>query len=503
MVRAQDRRSGWSFRVRWPSASVLLALLLGAPIICLNSPCYAQEISQELQGSGQTTQGPESRPEAQRDRPASLEQRPSGPEIPPEDPSVVEQEIAAEEVQLPREDVGSESVERGEQDPHGEAVPTPVEEEQAGTFRPSWFPEVHGFVSQGFLLSSQNNYLAHTERGSFEFSEVGLNFTKQLTERFRVGMQLFMRDLGPVGNYKPQFDWYYLDYKFADWLGIRAGRTKIPFGLYNETSDIDAARVPILLPQSIYDVENRDALLALTGGEIYGRVPVSKMGALEYRGYGGTIFLDASGVDEVQNFEIPYVVGGRLMWETPLDGLRMGGTYQALHIDYEVVLSEEDVQLLEDSDLLSEGDDNVIAVDLPLRLWVASIEYAYQDLLLATEYGRWKAKTKTDADFIPVQSVENERFYFMASYRVVPWFAPGAYYSLLFPNTSDRTGSDSHRHDLAMTLRFDPLEYWLIKLEGHFMSGTANLRPELNGGTPASELAKNWGLFLLKTTGYF
>ena len=62
----------------------------------------------------------------------------------------------------------------------------------------------------------------------------------------------FTHDLGPLGNYRTRFDWFYLDYRFWDWLGVGAGRTKVPFGLYNESSDVDAARVPVLLPQSVY-----------------------------------------------------------------------------------------------------------------------------------------------------------------------------------------------------------------------------------------------------------
>ena len=31
-------------------------------------------------------------------------------------------------------------------------------------------------------------------------AEVGLNFTKSLTEDLRVGVKLFARDLGPIGN---------------------------------------------------------------------------------------------------------------------------------------------------------------------------------------------------------------------------------------------------------------------------------------------------------------
>src|SRR5688500_15914525 len=72
--------------------------------------------------------------------------------------------------------------------------------------------DIHGFVSQGFIKSTNNNYLAESERGSFDFTEVGINFTSALSDRLRIGLQLFAHDLGPLGNYKPQFDWFFLDY---------------------------------------------------------------------------------------------------------------------------------------------------------------------------------------------------------------------------------------------------------------------------------------------------
>ena len=131
-----------------------------------------------------------------------------------------------------------------------------------------------------------------SKRGSFEFSEVGINFTSQLTDRLRFGVQLFAHDLGPIGNYSAKADWYYLDYRWRDWFGFRAGRLKVPFGLYNETSDIDAARPTILLPTSVYPPTNRDYFLAQTGFEFYGFQPLRRLGAIDYRLYGGTIFID-------------------------------------------------------------------------------------------------------------------------------------------------------------------------------------------------------------------
>lgn len=381
----------------------------------------------------------------------------------------------------------------------------PAQAEDPPAFRAvDLLPEFHGFVSQGFMKTSQNNYLTQSQRGSFEFNEVGLNLTKEFGDRLRVGMQLFMRDLGPIGNYKPQFDWFYLDYQFFDWLGLRAGRIKIPFGLYNEINDVDAARQAILLPQSMYPTQNRDYLLAQTGFELYGRTPYSKLGSLEYRAYGGTIYLDSSSQPNLDKVDIPYVFGGRLMWETALDGLRMGATYQALNIQADFVLDAATLAYFQAAGALGPGATERTPIHLPVQMGVASVEYAAHDLLISAEYSRWYAKLTSDvADAIPPTKAINERMYVMASYQITPWFSPGAYYSLWFPDTTNRKGPAQQQHDVALSLRFDPMEHWLVKVEGHYMNGTASLNQELNGGTPNSQLTNDWLLFMLKTTAYF
>src|SRR6185369_4159094 len=251
--------------------------------------------------------------------------------------------------------------------------------------------EVHAFVSQGFIKSTGNNYLAEdSTKGSFEFTEVGINFSKQLTDRMRAGMQLFTHDLGPLGNYRTRFDWFYLDYRFWDWLGVRAGRTKVPFGLYNESSDIDAARVPVLLPQSVYPVSNRDFLLAQTGGEAYGIVPLGSAGSLEYRLYGGTIFFDtADATSTLSNVRGPYIFGARLMWQPPVEGLQLGASAQRLRLDGDAIFSAAQIAQLQMAGQLPSDFSGPLKFQIPATLGVASVEYSAHDLLLASEYRRW------------------------------------------------------------------------------------------------------------------
>jgi hypothetical protein len=369
---------------------------------------------------------------------------------------------------------------------------------------------LHGFVSQGFLLSSGNNYLAMSKSGSFEFSEVGLNVTVPLSDRLRLGMQLFSQDLGPLGNYSAKFDWYYLDYKWKDWFGIRVGRIKVPLGLYNDTQDVDAARNAALLPQSVYPAQNRDYLLAQTGAELYGFIDLKQGGALDYRAYAGTIFLDLTNVPGnallIRNLVVPYVLGGRLMWETPLTGLRVGVSAEALELDA-VVLSRTSTQTAGSTDtVLHDSKPATVAVDALLT--VGSLEYIYGDFNFAAEYSRWFIDERTsDQHVVPIPAAlahsVSERAYVMSSYRVTPWFQPGAYYSMLYNNVEHREGRENQQHDYAATLRFDLTDWWLLKLEGHYIYGTGALNSAMNYDQKLSTLTPNWGLLVLKTTGYF
>ena len=102
--------------------------------------------------------------------------------------------------------------------------PAPPEAPPAGLSLPGLPPlQVHAFASQGAIKTTKNNYLVrHSTRGSFEFTEAAINFTQPLTDRLRMGLQLFTSQIGGVGDFHVQADWYYLDYRWADWLGLRA-----------------------------------------------------------------------------------------------------------------------------------------------------------------------------------------------------------------------------------------------------------------------------------------
>jgi hypothetical protein len=365
--------------------------------------------------------------------------------------------------------------------------------------------EVHAFGTQGFILTTGNNYLAlDSKTGSAALSEVGLNFTKSLTDDLRFGVQLLAQFFYPSNDYTAQFSWFYVDYHRLDWLGFRAGRLRIPFGLYNEIRDIDSARVPILLPPSVYPFNVSTIGFAQTGAELYGFGRLGSAGAIEYRAYGGTFPSDVgalAGRPFVPTaLDTKFVVGGRLSWETPLEGLRALASFEVFKLGYDANFPPT-----------ASGPGPIVHVSVSTAFALGSLEYAAHDLLLATEYGRWFADVDTGGStIIPSNTPTSERGYALAAYRCTPWLQPGVYYSLLFPDVDRRGGRQNVQHDIAMTIRFDVNSYWLFKIEGHYLLGTAAFNPiggvtvsSLNGGAPLSALQRDWAAFLIDTTGYF
>src|SRR5262245_60005465 len=151
----------------------------------------------------------------------------------------------------------------------------------------------HGFISQSFLQTSDNTYLAlKSEAGTFAYTEEALNVMATPIPKLRVGVQLVGRDLGPQGNHKVTADWALADYRFRDEIGIRAGKIKLPIGLYKAVFDADMARPEALQPDSISPQSQRDFRNTFEGGELYGTLPLGGAGYLDYNGWVGTIDLD-------------------------------------------------------------------------------------------------------------------------------------------------------------------------------------------------------------------
>ena len=366
--------------------------------------------------------------------------------------------------------------------------------------------QIHGFASQGYLASDQNNYYTETENGSYEFNEFGLNVGVDMTERLRVAMQLLSRDLGKFGNNAVDVDWAYGQYRWRDWFVLQAGMLQIPWGLYNETRDIDLLRPWIFLPPGLYDEQHRDVYDSMVGAGILGSTPPTRFGSVSYSlGFGEKTLDESSSTlsDEDRelfddtHLHIDDILGGELSWDTPLDNLRISSTlgiYRAIfrgrfaNHPYWIELG------VPVGKMYSSTQDGKYAI--------FSVEYANDSLALAAEY---KQQNETQGSGKNIE----EGYYASAAYRATDWLECGLYYSVSYPNRDDKSGKRfqeqgrpdylAWQKELVFTTRFNLNEWWLLKFEGHAINGVANLRIDDN----PDGLQENSFLFAVKTTFSF
>jgi hypothetical protein len=388
-----------------------------------------------------------------------------------------------------------------------------AEAQEEGVAAPVISPiDLHGFVSEGGFVSTANNYIGESARGSLEFFEAGLNVSTEVAPKLRAGLQVFTRAQGSLRDEAPRLDWAFIDYHWQPWLGFRAGVVRMPFGLYNEYSDIDAGRLAILLPQSIYPVRNREALLAHTGLSIYGEQRLGALGSLDYNAWLGTLNVPADALElngaSLDDVDTHYVTGAQLFWQPPVEGLRIGGTFVRASIDFNLTIDPDQVAALIAAGLVpADFDGRLTIVQRPAQFWIVSAELVRGDWLIAAEYSRaTKHQRTTLPDLLPTIDEDAEHFYAMVTRRLGARLDTGLYYSVSHPDASDRDGSDARfaehfyafQRDLAAMVRFDVNDHWLWKAEAHFIDGTADLL-----SAPNPDPTRYWGLFLVRTTVTF
>ncbi len=401
---------------------------------------------------------------------------------------------------------------------------------------------IGGFVSQGYLNTSNNDYLvARSVNGTAEFTDAALSFSANPMDRLRIGIQFIARNFGNSDNGQVNVDWAYGDFRWRDEVGFRAGRVKLPFGLYNEGRDVDMLRTGVFLPQSVYNERVRDLVLAYEGVGAYGSLSLGGAGELDYHVYGGTLNVSDSmesiwqanaqvagdnsaqllgaandvengweiGTTEVEfregvNAEIsfPWVWGGSLVWNSPLAGLRLGSTFLNGRVNYRSEF-QYDINITEpgSEDRYSVSSDVDITTRMDHEL-TFSAEYSHDDLVVAAEYYHEKMEEK-----------ESCGWYAMASYRFNNLFSLAGVYSESYHDSLDKEGTRFTRlglpnyyawlKDWTISTRLDLTDFWLLKFEYHFLDGVEQgVTYSIIEGL-VDPLSRDWGMLTAKTTFAF
>ena len=385
--------------------------------------------------------------------------------------------------------------------------------------------QIHGFASQGFVHTDDNNWLTMETAnvGSGQFTDFGANVSTAITDKFRVGAQIYDRNVGQLGRWHPELDWAYADFKFKPWLGLRGGKVKTVLGLYNDTQDLDFLHTFALLPQGVYSTDMRDATLSHIGGDVYGTFALDKrLGKLSYTGYVGDhiesiyggypYLLQIHGIYINHSSGLTY--GGDLRWTTPAKGLLVGASYENNHL--------RNTGTLNPSVALGGPDISVPYWEQSRKEFIEQYygEYTIGNLRIDAEYRRfWRNFTIFDGQFLAL--IGPRSWYTSAAYRLNKRFEFGGYYShfgvnwiVTAPNQVEapsESSPDRHLYDKVITARIDLKNYWYAKVEGHFMDGYAGFMypdgfyPQVNeapGACPGnlcSSIKPNTNALVVKT----
>ena len=367
-----------------------------------------------------------------------------------------------------------------------------------------------GFASQGFLINTgDNDYLGNTSDGTFDFREYAANASWS-KGKFRVGAQAFGQKLGEYGEDKIKLDWAIVDYQATQWFGIRAGRVKMPRGLYNEALDVDAVRPFVLLPQSVYDARLRDFNASFDGAMLYGNIGLGRLGSLDYRIFYGAkkMPLDSGAADYFNNdvpwpntaIDIDGIRGGALFWNTPLNGLKVGYSYNG----FEKFRVERNMYL-ETMPGMPPVPTPVFKESALYERQILSAEYVTGDWQFAIEAGREQAYWQTL--FAPMRSV-NYAAYASAARRVNSWLELGGYVSYskdsMVMFMEPRVDFPEYRQfDYALSARFDLNEYTIFKLEAHYFDGAGKLFSTVEKPIPEGTADESWAMIAAKVTFSF
>ncbi|MDF2181029.1 hypothetical protein [Neptuniibacter sp. CAU 1671] len=366
---------------------------------------------------------------------------------------------------------------------------------------------INGFITQGYFLSDHNNVSGDSEDGSFDFRELGLNGSWRPAQNWLLSAQLMSRRMGKVNDGNIRVDFAQADYRFSDltsgYFGVRAGRVKNPYGLYNETRDVAFTRPSAVLPTSIYLENTRNILLSSDGVMLYGSYGMEK-GSIDSELLAGFLIVDTELEQGLMGFNAPGRLDDspatfwRVMYRSFDQSLQYGLTLVHAKIRYDAVggadIFPADGEITVDQLLLS--------YQYSWNRWTFTSEYLFMESELSGFGGVYADRKPNQGDAI----------YGQLEYRLSPTVSTFLRRELSYSNKHDRNGKTAaalsgaepdrfYHRDWTLGIGWTPRQDWLLRAEIHKLKGTSALSPLENPDRSAVE--PDWHLFILQATYRF
>ena len=215
--------------------------------------------------------------------------------------------------------------------------------------RPGGRLTVHGYLTQGYAaLRGGVQFYGIRDRASADFRYAALQGRYALTASDRLVVQLNHRRLGPspITGMAPavRVNWGFYEHAFGDGTTVRAGRSAIPRGIYNQLRSVGVA-LPTYRPPVVFYDEGAYYSETIDGIVASRTFLADRPWSVEAHAYGGawrTLSYDTwSEVYAVTRTRATNAVGGQLWLNTPADGVRVGAAAQRYDVAGSAVQTSE------------------------------------------------------------------------------------------------------------------------------------------------------------------
>jgi hypothetical protein len=380
-------------------------------------------------------------------------------------------------------------------------------------------PQLHGFINQGLIKTSDNSYFGDSEDYSFEFTDIALGASWRPHSKLLIAAQGIYRQAGATSLDRP-----YLDYALVDatlfqsmdsQLGARAGRIKIPLGFYNDTRDLASSRPSILLPDSVYRNALRDAFHTADGLSLHGHTYLGEhLLQLELL-HGEPIIRDAT----KQEFSVVQgqPIGEPDIRDSGIDSARIllesfGGklrlAYSRAEIDADFITAPITLPIpmppftinVPSIDGSLEINANTWSAEINWDKWQLTAEHQSFEMTLIDFFG---PGTKTSTTGIG--------YYLSVAYQLNSQWRTYVRYDTHYADEKDKDGSDyaadtgsldhnRYTFDTTLGIRYEHDSHWMFAAEIHDIKGSSMLSLTEN---ELNQTKEDWTMFALQASYKF
>jgi len=381
----------------------------------------------------------------------------------------------------------------------------------------------HGFLSQGFTYTDDNNYLGSSSNGSFKSNELGLNASIRPFDQLNLSAQLLYKQMGTAKPKGLNVDFAIIDWRLIDdfdyGFGLRLGRLKNPFGFFNETRDIAATRPSLLLPESIYLDYLRAVLHSSDSVGAYGHLEL-RQGTLSY----STIY----GKPIVNDETVDLIVGGALGSKSVAGELE-SETAQASRLSYEdgsgFWRSAITYNVFE-ADFNADASDALLGIfsgKFKTEQFIFSLQFDWDKWQLIGEYQIRNTDSlginggfNPNLGLIEIYDVEYDglAYYYQMGYDFSPKVTGYIRKDVVYHDKDDKDGlllnavsqgrvaaHSAFAKDITLGFIFEPSFNWSFGLELHRINGTHWLPTQEN--PISAEHKQHWNMYLLQASYRF